>query len=424
MFEEGKNYKLSIIRQESTGMGIAKFNKFPVFIENALPGEIVEVNITKLKKSYAVGKVVKYITKSKDRIDIPCSYYETCGGCDLMHQTYASSLDFKRKNLIELIYKFAKVNSNLIKINNIVKSNKNYYYRNKVTFHVKDNKIGFYKEKTNEIVEIDECIIINPIFNVALKIINKHLENNKGIRKIIMKSGEYTKELMIILDTTKEIDENLIKELTTKIKGLRSLYKFYRNKYKLLYGEEYIQEKLLDKTFKISPKSFFQVNTKQAEEMFKLVKKYITNNDTNILDLYCGIGVISIIINDKNKKILGVDIVKEAINDANINKEINNCSNISFVASNVKNVLPVIKKANKTLDVIIVDPPRSGIDKDSIKVIAELLPKKIIYVSCNPTTLCRDLNVLKEKYDIKEITPFDLFPLTHHVECVCVLNRR
>lgn len=422
MFEEGKSYKLSIIRQESTGRGIAKFNKFPVFIENALPNEIVEVKILNVKKSYAEGKVVKYVTKSKDRVDVPCPYYDKCGGCDLMHQTYESSLDFKRKNLIELLCKFTKVNTNLFKINNVVKSDKNYYYRNKVTFHVENNKIGFYKENTNEIVEIDECIIINPIFNVALEIIKKHLNDNKGLRKVIMKYGEYTKELMIILDTTKDIDEKLVKELTSKIKVLKSLYKFYRNKYKLLYGEEYICEKLLDKTFKISPKSFFQVNTKQAEEMFKLVKKYISNSDKNILDLYCGIGVISIIINDENKKILGVDIVKDAINDANANKKLNNASNIEYVASNVKNVLPVIKKADKKLDVIIVDPPRSGIDKDSIKIINELLPKKLIYISCNPTTLCRDLNILKEKYEIKEITPFDLFPLTHHVETVSILT--
>lgn len=421
MFEEGKKYKLSIIRQESTGKGIAKFNKFPVFVPYALPQELVEVKITKLKKSYAEGTINKQITKSKDRVDTPCPYYYECGGCDLMHQSYESSLEFKNKNLVELLYKFSKIDSNYIRLNKIIESDKTYYYRNKVTFHVDNNKIGFYKENTKDLIEIDECIIINPIFNIALKIIKKYIKDS-GIKKVIMKYGEHTKELMIIFDTYKEIDTKLIDELKSKIKVLKSIYKFNKNKYTLLYGESHITEKLLDKTFKISPKSFFQVNTLQAEKMFKQVSKYITNSDINILDLYCGSGVISILINKKDKKIIGVDIVKDAINDANINKEINNCENIKFVVSNVKDILPVIKRANKKLDVIIVDPPRSGIDKESINIISELLPKKIIYISCNPVTLCRDLKILKEKYDVKEITPFDLFPITHHVECVTVLK--
>jgi len=421
MFEEGKKYKLSIIRQENTGKGVAKFNKFPVFIPYALPGEIVEVKISKLKKSYGEGVITKQMTTSKDRIDIPCPYYYSCGGCDLMHQTYKSSLEFKKKNLIELLYKFSKINSNFIRLNNIVGTDKNYYYRNKVTFHVQNNKIGFYKENTNELVEVDECIIINPIFNIALKIIKKHIKDS-GIKSIVMKYGEHTKELMVILECEKDIEKKLIDELTSKIKSAKSIYKSNNNKYKLVYGETHIKEKLLDKIFKISPKSFFQINTLQVEKMFSKVSKYLDKEDINILDLYCGIGVISIIINNPKRKIIGVDIVKDAIKDADLNKEINNAENIEFVASNVKNVLPVIKKARKNLDVIILDPPRSGIDKDSINIINELLPKKIIYISCNPVTLCRDLNVLKEKYDIIEITPYDLFPLTHHVETLTLLK--
>lgn len=421
MFEEGKKYKLSIIRQETTGNGVAKYNKFPVFISYGLPGELVEVKITKLKKSFANGEIINNITKSKDRVKPPCPYYYKCGGCDLMHQDYESSLEFKKRNLIELLYKFAKINSNLIKLNNVVKAEDNFYYRNKVTFHVENEKIGFYKEATNELVEINECIIINPIFNIALNIIKKHLKNST-IKTVVMKYGEHTKELMLIFETDKSLDSKLVDDLKTKIKVLKSIYSSKKNKHKLVYGSEYISEKLLDKTFRITPKSFFQVNTKQTEKLFSNIQKYITKNDINILDLYCGTGVISILVANNKRKILGVEIVKEAIEAANINKKINNCSNIEFVASNVKNVLPVIKKTKKTLDVIILDPPRSGIDKDSINVINELLPKKIIYVSCNPVTLARDLNILKENYDVKEITPYDLFPMTHHVECLTLLK--
>ncbi|MBE6153486.1 MAG: 23S rRNA (uracil(1939)-C(5))-methyltransferase RlmD [Firmicutes bacterium] len=421
MFEEGKKYKLSIIRQETTGNGVAKYNKFPVFIPYGLPGELVEVKINKLKKNYANGEIIKHITNSKDRVKPPCPYYYQCGGCDLMHQDYNASLEFKKKNLIELLYKFAKVNSNLIKLNSVVKAEDNFYYRNKVTFHVENNKIGFYKEDTNELVEINECIIINPIFNIALKVIKKYLKDS-NIKTVVMKYGEYTKELMVIFETDKDLNLKLIEDLKSKIKVLKSIYTSNKNKHKLIYGSEYITEKLLDKTFRITPKSFFQVNTKQIEKLFSNIQKYITDNDINILDLYCGTGVISILIGDKSRKILGVDIVKEAIDAANINKEINDCNNIEFISSNVKNVLPVIKKANKNLDVIILDPPRSGIDKDSIEIINELLPKKIIYVSCNPVTLTRDLNILKANYDIKEITPYDLFPMTHHVETLTLLQ--
>lgn len=421
MFEEGKKYKLSIIRQETTGNGVAKYNKFPVFIPYGLPGELVEVEITKLKKSFANGKIEKYITSSKDRVKPPCPYYYNCGGCDLMHQSYESSLEFKKKNIIELLYKFAKINSNYIKLNNVVKTEDNFYYRNKVTFHVESEKIGFYKEETNKLVEIDECIIINPIFNITLNIIKKYLEES-NIKTIVMKYGEYTKELMLIFETNKDLDSKLVDELKTKIKPLKSIYVSNKNKYKLVYGSEYISEKLLGKTFRITPKSFFQVNTKQIEKLFSKVQKYVTKDDTNILDLYCGTGVISILVSGKNKKVLGVDIVKEAIDAANINKDINECDDIEFIASNVKDVLPVIKKAKKNLDVVIVDPPRSGIDKDSVGIINELLPKKIIYVSCNPITLARDLNILKENYEVKEITPYDLFPMTHHVETLSLLQ--
>lgn len=421
MFEEGKKYKLSIIRQETTGNGVAKYNKFPVFIPYGLPGELVEVKITKLKKSFAKGEIINNITSSKDRVKPPCPYYYKCGGCDLMHQDYESSLEFKKRNLIELLYKFAKVNSNLIKLNNVIKAEDNFYYRNKVTFHVENEKIGFYKEETNKLVEIDECIIINPIFNIALKIIKKHLKNS-NIKTVVMKYGEHTKELMLIFETDEDLDSKLVDDLKVKIKVLKSIYVSNKNKHKLVYGNEYISEKLLDKTFRITPKSFFQVNTKQTEKLFSNIQKYITKNDVNILDLYCGTGVISILIANDKRKILGVEIVKEAIEAANLNKEINNCNNIEFIASNVKNVLPVIKRANKNLDIIILDPPRSGIDKDSINVINELLPNKIIYVSCNPVTLVRDLNILQNNYDIKEITPYDLFPMTHHIECLTLLQ--
>lgn len=422
-FKEGKKYKLSIIHQDHYGRGIAKFNRYPIFVPYTLKGELIEVLITKSKKNYAEGMPEKLITVAKDRVKIPCDYFYACGGCDIMHQNYEDGLKMKKRNLLEILYKFGKIDVKKIKINNVVKCDNIFEYRNKVTFHIKDNKIGFYQNETNDIVNIKECKIANTKFNKILKDIRKNLEGT-GIIEITMRYGEYTDELMLVLKSPKDISSEFINKLVKSNKEIKSIYQLKSTKYKLIYGEKYIYEHLLDKVFRISPNSFFQVNTKQAEKMFSKVLKYIDDKDKNILDLYCGIGVISLIISNNKRKIIGVDIVKSAIEDANINKKLNNTEDVEFILENVSNVLPVIKKANKKLDVIIVDPPRSGIDKHSLKIINELLPKKLIYISCNPVTLARDLNILKENYEIKEITPFDMFPMTHHVECVCLLNRR
>lgn len=420
-FKEDKNYKLSIIHQDHNGRGIAKFNRYPIFIPYTLPGELIDVKITKVKKNYAEGLPEKLITVSKNRVKIPCDYFYACGGCDIMHQKYEDGLKMKLRNVKELLYKFGKINVNLVKINPVVKCNDIFNYRNKVTFHVESTKIGFYKNKTNDLININECKIINSKFNDIIKVIKKYLKDSE-ISEITLRYGEYTNEIMVILKSSKNIEDKLIKALTKSNKNIKSIYRLKGKNYKLIYGQKFIYEKLLNRTFRISPDSFFQINTKQAERMFAYVLKNINENDKNILDLYCGIGVISLIIGNKNKNIIGVDIVEDAIKDANINKGLNKLENIEFINADVSKVLPIIKKTKKQLDTIILDPPRSGIDKSSLKIINELLPNKLIYISCNPVTLARDLKELSNNYDILEITPFDMFPLTHHVECVCVLK--
>lgn len=420
-FKEGKNYKLSIIHQDHNGRGIAKFNRYPIFIPYTLPGELIDVKITKSKKNYAEGLPEKLVTVSKNRVKIPCDYFYACGGCDIMHQKYEDGLKMKQRNLKELLYKFGKINVNLVKINPVVKCDNIFNYRNKVTFHVEGTKIGFYKNSSNDLVNINECKIINSKFNDILKIIKKNLKDS-GITEVTLRYGEYTDEIMVIFKSNNTIDEKLIKSLTKNNKDIKSIYRLKGKTYKLIYGQKFIYEKLLNRLFRISPDSFFQINTKQAEKMFSYVLKNINKNDKNILDLYCGIGVISLIIGNDERNIIGVDIVEDAIKDANVNKGLNKLSNIEFISEDVSKVLPIIKKANKHLDVIILDPPRSGIDKNSLKIINELLPNKLIYISCNPVTLSRDLRELSNNYNIVEITPFDMFPMTHHVESVCVLK--
>ena len=421
MFECGKNYKLTIINQEHFGRGIAKYNDVPIFVHGALPKEFVSVKITSVNKKYCTGIATKIITPSKHRVDAPCKYYNECGGCQIMHQEYSENLVFKRRIVMDALYKFGGFDIKNIKLNNIVASPTIFNYRNKITLHVYNNMIGYYKKGSRELVDIDKCLIVDNVINDVIDIIRNHLKN---IKEVIIRYGKYTDQLMIIFKVIDDLSIELFDELGKHIKSLTSVYVIKDGIKKNVCGEELICEKLLGKTFQILPDSFFQVNTLQAENMFSKVKTYINKDDENILDLYCGSGVISILISGGNRKIIGVDIVEESIINAKENAKINKCKNLCFIKDDVVNVLPIILKTKKHIDVLIVDPPRNGIDKKSIEFILEIKPKKIIYISCNPITLARDLKILNNIYNLEEVTPYDMFPMTYHVECVSVLSRK
>ena len=400
MFEVGKNYKLTIINQEHYGRGVAKYNNIPVFVDDALPGEFVSVNITSSHKKYCEGVATKVYTASKHRVIPPCDYYDECGGCNIMHQEYSENLKFKQRIVMDALYKFGDINVKNIKLNNIIPSPTIFNYRNKITLHVKDNKLGYYKSNTNDIVSIDKCLIVDNVINDCIEIISKYLD---GIKKVTIRYGKYTDEVMIIFDVKEDLKIGLLDDLGSHIKQLSSIYIVKDGVITLAYGSEYITEKLLNKKYQILPGSFFQVNTLQAENMFSKVKKYLDEDDINILDLYCGCGVISIILSDNKRKIIGVDITESSIKSANENKKLNKSKNLRFINDDVVNVLPIILKTKKQLDVLIVDPPRSGIDKKSINFILNIKPKKIIYISCDPITLSRDIKLLDEEYNLIEI---------------------
>lgn len=387
------------------GRGIGKINNKIIFVDNALPGEIIEPIIVKEKKNYVEGYVKNYIKKSEKRIKEKCIYFNSCGGCDLLHLEYKNQLEFKMEKVKNIVSKYLNKN---IKINEIIKSDNEFNYRNKITLKV-NNKIGFFEKRSNNIVEINECKLALPIINNAIKYLKKL--DLSHINSITLRTN--SKDLMIIVEADKDIDINYIKPIAY------SIYIKRNNVYNLVYGEKYLLEYVDNYKFLVSPDSFFQINLNVCAKLYKKIKDY-TRYAHNILDLYCGTGTIGIYAHTNNN-LLGVEVNKYAIKDANKNMKLNNITNAKFICGKSEEIINKIKFSP---DVIIVDPPRGGMDKKAIRYILNSNASKVIYVSCDPMTLVRDLKMLSDNYKIIEITPFDMFPNTYHVENVCLMEKK
>lgn len=402
-------YKVEVTKLDHQGRGIAKINDKIIFIPNVLPCETIDVNIVLEKKKYYEGTVKEIINASDKRIKPICPYFEECGGCQFLNMNYQDSLDYKQNKVEEIMNKYLGIK---IKINNIVACDNNLYYRNKTTFQV-ENDIGFFKEKTNTLIPVDKCYISDIRINDIYKEIKDNIDLT-NVNQIIIRATKNTLESMVIFKTNNYVDnKRLIDVLKNKVDSI------YIND-ELIYGKGKIIENLCNKNFYISPSSFFQVNTVQAEKLYNKAIEYanIKKEDT-VLDLYCGTGTIGIIASDKAKKVIGIELNKEAIKDANENKKLNNINNIEFYAGDVGKIL---NKNNYKPDTIIVDPPRAGLDSLALSQILNIKPKKLVYVSCDLMTLARDLKLLSNDYDILELTPVDMFPYTAHVESVCTLK--
>lgn len=402
-------YKVEVTKLDHQGRGIAKINDKIIFIPNALPEETVDVDIILEKKKYYEGIIKETINASDKRIKSICPYFEECGGCQFLNMNYQDSLDYKQNKVEEIMNKYLGIK---IKINNIVACDNNLYYRNKTTFQVK-NDIGFFKEKTNTLIPVDKCYISDIKINDIYKAIKDNI-NLTNVKQVIIRATKNTLESMVIFKTSNYIDNKKIIDILKK-----KVDSIYIND-ELIYGKGKIIENLCNKNFYISPSSFFQVNTLQAEKLYNKAIAYadIKKEDT-VLDLYCGTGTIGIVASDKAKKVIGIELNKEAIKDANENKKLNNINNIEFYAGDVGKIL---NKNNYKPDIIIVDPPRAGLDSLALSQILNIRPKKLVYVSCDLMTLARDLKLLSNDYDILELTPVDMFPYTAHVESVCALK--
>ena len=403
---------LKIEKLDHQGRGIGFLNDKIVFVPFCVPGDIVNIKVIKEKKKYIEAEVNKYIEKDNKHINQNCPFYKICGGCDLRHICYEEQLKFKENKVKEIMSKFV---SKDIVVNKIIGSDLRDNYRNKVTFRVNE-KLGLCKKNSNDVIRIDNCLLLDTKINELIKHINSM--DLTGVNSVVIRCAYFTKQIMIVF----YINEKFVEEPLFLKEYVDTIVINKNRKEEIIYGKGNIFEKLGNLMFKISPSSFFQVNSKQTLNLYNLVldKCHLTGKEI-VYDLYCGTGTISLFLNKKCKKVIGIEINEDATRDANENKKINNIDNCTFLVGDVSKI---IKSQKENPDIIVVDPPRAGLDNITIENIFRLNPQKIVYVSCDPVTLARDLNILQEKYNIVDVTPVDMFPNTYHVECVSVLHRR
>lgn len=446
--EKNKEYIVEIIDNGFEGEGIAKINDFTIFIPGAIKGEKVKILIVKVLSSYAFGKILEILEKSENRIESDCKTYKRCGGCNLRHIKYQETLKLKQNAVQSLVDKTLK---NKIRVKETIGMENPYYYRNKVQYPVGIDKngkpqIGVFANRSHEIIPIEKCFIQNEKSEeIAKYIFELWNENNytiyneetrKGLlRHIVIKTGIKTNQYMCILVVNGQGFDNekeFVSKIANKYKEIRAIIVNSNMKNtnvilglenRTIFGKGYIEDKLGEYIFKISPLSFYQVNPIQAEKLYNLgIEKAMITKDDIVFDLYCGIGTISLFMSKYAKKVYGIEIVEEAIKAAKENAEINSVDNVEFIAGDVEKVLSNIIYDRKIIpDIVMVDPPRRGLDNTSINNILSIKSKRLVYISCNPATLVRDLAKLEEMYEVEEIVPVDMFPFTSHVECIAVL---
>lgn len=443
--------KITIEDVTREGMGVGHFEGMAVFVNDAAPNDRISCKITKLKKSYAIGEIVELIDASDERIDSQCAYFPICGGCSFCHIEYNAELKIKERWVKDALKRIGKLDIDVLPI--IGSPNEN-YYRNKSQFPVRLNEsgkaiCGFYERGSHNIVNIDDCKISSAEANTALIAIRNFIDEykisvydprtHKGlIRHIYIRNSERTSETLVTIvinGSALPHYNELIAILQSKLNGFCGLLLNINTadtslvlgkKFITLWGKDHMNDELLGVKFHISPLSFYQVNSDQAERMYSIVREYadLTKDDT-VLDLYCGIGTMALIMSKQAGKAIGVELVPQAIDDAELCAKENDIENAEFICADASKAAILLKERNLAPDVIIIDPPRKGCDAETLKAIIELSPDKLIYVSCDPATLARDLKILNENgFKIDKCQPLDMFPRTPHVECVVLMSKQ
>lgn len=438
---------LEITAMSSEGSGIGRYEGLAVFVPLSAIGDILKVKILKVKSSCAFGKVEEIIAPSASRVKPVCPVFSKCGGCVFHHISYEAELEIKKQRVEDAVIRIGKQD---IKAGPIVSDGKSASYRNKAQFPVsEDGSVGFYANHSHRIIPCTHCDLQPTEFSLICDIFkdwmsksgNTSYDEQTGtglVRHLYIRKATVTGEIMVCLvingDGVKGIDEfedKLLIALGTQFKTLvLNINKSKTNviladKCVNIYGDGYIYDKLCGVDIRIAPLSFYQVNHDMAENLYRKVKEYAKPKDKTVLDLYCGAGTIGLSLADEAKKVIGVEIIPEAVNDAKFNAKNGAITNAEFICDDAAGAARTLNKKGLKPDIIVVDPPRKGCSEELLNTIAkDFSPERLVYVSCDPATLARDIKILSSLgYKLKEYTPFDLFPRTAHVETVALLEK-
>jgi 23S rRNA (uracil1939-C5)-methyltransferase len=459
-------FELEITSLTSEGQGVGRKDGLAVFARGAVPGDFLKVKIITNNKTYAIAEIVEIITPSKDRIKPSCKIADECGGCSLQNMSYDAQLKWKQDMVVQAMTRIGGFSSEFIiaRMQNIIGTENIFHYRNNVQMPVSGDatspKIGFYENNSHEVADTDICLLQHEIADTIRLTIRKFIiENNippfnettgEGLLKhVVIRVGFATGQVMVVLVLNKR-DLSFFPKLSEKLKIaiedkgmiLTSLYaninpgkakgglgndkRVSGDEYVLIYGQKFIEEILCGLKFKISPMAFFQVNTAQAQQLYQKVIEFASLKATDkVFDLYCGTGSIALAMAKYCQKVYGVEIVKQAIDDAKENALGNSIRNVEFYTGKSEIVFPQLIEKGAKADIVVLDPPRKGADIKLLNVLLQALPNKIVYLSCNPATLARDCKILcgSGEYELTKIVPVDMFPWTGHVEAIVLMSR-
>src|SRR5690625_326612 len=450
--KKNETVQLTIEDLTHEGNGVGKVDGYPIFIPLGLPGEKADVKVIKVNKRFAYGKLLHTHKASPERVTAPCNVFYKCGGCQLQHMSYDMQLEMKRNQVLNVMQKIAHLGT--VPVHPVLGMEDPWRYRNKIQIPVGEKGgeliTGFYQQRSHRIIDdMDTCVIQNELGDRMVEAVRRIAtdlgieaydeKNHHGVlRHIIVRTAFGTNDTMIILITRTEKlpqQDELIKQLTESYPAIKSIIHnvnkektnvIMGKKLRTLFGEDYIYDSIGELTFKISPRSFYQVNPVQTKVLYDKALEYAdVGADDIVIDAYCGIGTISLFLAQQAKKVYGVEIVPEAIRDAKENARLNGITNTEFVVGAAEKVMPWWTAQGLKPDVIVVDPPRKGCDETLLQAMIDMQPKRIVYVSCNPSTLARDLRILEDGgYETKEVQPVDMFAQTTHIESVVRIERR
>ena len=446
----GQNIEILINGLGSSGEGVGRYKELAIFVPGALPGEKVQAKITLVKKKYAVGCLNRILEVSPDRVKPVCPIYNDCGGCQLQHLSYNAQLKYKRQKVEDALKRLGHLN---VQVLPVIGSDSPWYYRNKMQFPASGCEgslaIGCYASATHRVIDADGCMIQKEGNNAVLQAVRHWMKDfaisayneltGKGlIRHVMGRVGVSSGQVMAVLVTSaydiphrRELFQYLRKGVPGLVSIVQNINKkpgniIMGNKSRALWGESSIKDSLGDLNFNISDQSFFQVNSEQADKLYNKALEYaaLTGKET-VVDIYCGTGTISLYLAKHAKKVFGIEIVEAAIADAKINAQENACENVEFILGDAAEALPKLLDAGVKPQVVLLDPPRGGSEEKVLAAIAHVKPDRIVYVSCNPATLARDLAYLAEQgYELQKVQPVEMFPMTTHIESVALMSKK